>query len=83
MAEPNLSPFFVPPNNETCPVRTLHFVGSFDQKRNLYRFVCEFQPLMTLTSHGIPKRCPLCGRNYPIKAQKPNVRGELDACQQG
>jgi hypothetical protein len=83
MAEPNLSPFFVPASNETCPVRTLHFVGSLDQKRELYRFVCESQPLMTLTSHGLPKRCPLCGQNYPIRSGRRDTRGETNAHQQG
>ncbi len=61
----------------------LHFTARLDEKRGLYRFVCESQPLMTVTSHGIPKRCPLCGQNYPIKGERQNMRGELDARWQG
>lgn len=47
--------------------RALHFSSRFDEKRGLFRFVCDSQPLITLTSHGIPRRCPFCGQNYPIK----------------
>lgn len=63
--------------------RALHFTARLDEKRGLYRFVCDSQPLMTLTSHGIPKRCPLCGQHYPIKDERPKMRGEQDARQQG
>jgi len=44
----------------------LHFVASVRQSRNQYAFVCESQPLLTLTSHELPKRCPLCRQDYPI-----------------
>lgn len=63
--------------------QALHFTARFDEKHGLYRFVCDSQPLMTLTSHGIPKRCPLCGQNYPIKSETPNMRGETNARRQG
>jgi hypothetical protein len=61
----------------------LHFTARVDENRGLYRFVCESQPLMTLTSHGIPKRCPLCGQNYPIRSGRRDTRGETNAHQQG
>lgn len=61
----------------------LHFTARLDVKRGLYRFVCDSQPLLTLTSHGIPRRCPLCGQNYPVKSEMPSMRGEQDARQQG
>jgi hypothetical protein len=44
----------------------LHFVASIRQDRNQYAFVCESQPLLTLNSHGLPKRCPLCSQYDPI-----------------
>ncbi len=63
-------------------LRILHFTAHLDEKRGLYRFVCDSQPLMTLTSHGLPKRCPLCGQHYPIKSEGLSMRGEQDARQQ-
>ena len=59
--------------------RTRHFTARLDEKRELYRFVCESQPLMTLTSHRLPKRCPLCGQNYPIKSEKPLLPSAFEA----
>lgn len=50
-------------------LRALHFTSRLDEKRGLLRFVCDSQPLMTLTSHGVPRRCPFCGQNYPIKCE--------------
>ena len=44
----------------------LHFLARVRENRNQYAFVCESQPLLTLTSHGIPKRCPLCRQENPI-----------------
>lgn len=58
-----------------------HFAERVDEKRRLLRFVCEAQPLITLTSYDLPKRCPLCAQNYPIKIV--GRRGEQDAHQQG
>jgi hypothetical protein len=63
--------------------RTLHSTARVDEKRGLYRFVCESRPRMTLTSYGIPKRCPVCGQNYPIRSERQNTRGETNANQQG
>ncbi len=45
----------------------LHFVERINEKRRLLRFVCEAQPLITLTSYDLPKRCPLCAQPNPIK----------------
>jgi len=47
----------------------LHFVASIRQDRNQYAFVCESQPLLTLNSHGLPKRCPFCRQYDPIGSQ--------------
>ena len=49
----------------------LHFVAGIRQDRNQYAFVCESQPLLTLTltGHGLPKRCPLCRQDDPIGSE--------------
>jgi hypothetical protein len=47
-------------------VRTRHFAERIGGKRRLLRFVCEAQPLITLTIYDLPKRCPLCSQNHPI-----------------
>jgi hypothetical protein len=47
----------------------LHFVASIRQDRNQYAFVCEAQPLPTLTSYGLPKRCPFCKQDNPIGSE--------------
>lgn len=46
----------------------LHFLASVRPNRNQYAFVCESQPLLTLTltGHAIPKRCPFCRQDHPI-----------------
>lgn len=58
-----------------------HFTAQVDERRGLYKFACESQPLMTLTSYGSPRRCPLCGTNYPIGKGK-LTGGETSANQQ-
>ena len=57
----------------------LHFVASVRQDRNLYVFVCESQPLLTLMTHGLPKRCPLCRQGDPIgsEIQSEDNRGKV------
>jgi len=45
--------------------QSFHFIASVPQSRNRYAFVCEAKPLLTLTSHGLPTRCPLCGLENP------------------
>jgi len=47
----------------------LHFVATVRQERNQYVFVCESQPLLTITSYGLPKRCPLCRQDNPIGSE--------------
>jgi hypothetical protein len=68
-------------SNGRSPFRARHFAERIDENRRLLRLVCEAQPLITLTSYDLPKRCPLCGQNYPIKIV--GTRGEQDAHQQG
>jgi len=71
MADQKLSPSLfcakagiAQPNGST---RYLHFVASIRLDRNRYSFVCERQPLMTFGSHGLPRRCPVCGTPNPLK----------------
>jgi hypothetical protein len=61
----------------------LHFIAGVQQSRNRYAFVCESQPLLTLSSHGLPKRCPLCRQDDPIGTERPIMRGEANDYQQG
>jgi len=64
----SLSLFSAKPGIAQTEISTqyLHFVASIRQDRNQYVFVCEGQSLVTLTSHGLPKRCPLCRQDNPI-----------------
>ena len=48
------------PQTKSSP-EYLHFIASVPRGRHRYALVCEFQPLLTVMSHGIPKRCPVCG----------------------
>jgi hypothetical protein len=48
----------------------LHFVAGVRHDRNQYAFVCESQPHLTVNSHGLPKRCPLCRQNDPIGGER-------------
>jgi len=43
-----------------------HFTAQVDEKRGLYKFTCEVQPLATVTNFGSPKKCPFCGQRNPI-----------------
>jgi hypothetical protein len=47
----------------------LHFVAELRRSRNQYAFVCESQPLLTVKSHALPRRCPLCGQDDPIGSE--------------
>jgi hypothetical protein len=47
-------------------IRVRHFAERIGGKSRLLRFVCEAQPLIVLTIHDLPKRCPLCSQNHPI-----------------
>ena len=44
----------------------LHFVTAVDERRQLFSFVCELQPLATIRSYGRPKQCPFCKQENPI-----------------
>jgi hypothetical protein len=46
-----------------------HFLARVKENRNQYAFVCESKPLLTVTSYGLPKRCPLCRQNNPIGSE--------------
>jgi hypothetical protein len=47
----------------------LHFVASIRRDRNRYAFVCESQPVLTITNYGLPKGCPLCRQDNPIGSE--------------
>jgi hypothetical protein len=68
MAKPTLPSFYFPTRIEGESGMTLHFLAAFDAKRGLYRFVCESQPLATVTSVA-PQRCPACGQENPIRVE--------------
>ena len=56
--------------------QALHLVANFNQKRQLYAFFCESQPLLTFWSHGLPVRCPLCRAENPLRgATNDNSQG--------
>jgi hypothetical protein len=48
----------------------LHFIAGVQQSRNRYAFVCEAQPLQTVNSCGLPKRCPFCRQDDPIGGER-------------
>ena len=50
---------------EGC-AQLLHFVTAIDERRHFFSFVCESQPVATVRSHGLPKRCPFCQRQDPV-----------------
>jgi hypothetical protein len=47
------------------PDTTFHlFIGS--NNRGMVFFVCEQAPLLTLKSHDLPARCPICCAQNPL-----------------
>lgn len=68
MANDKLSPslFYAKAGITLGAPRFLHFLASVQENRNLFTFVCESQPLLTLANYGLPKRCPFCGQDNPI-----------------
>jgi len=70
MAVRKLSPLLFPAKTRisACGAAGRHTHSLIDVRtdRNLYFFACESQPLLTITSYGAPKRCPVCRQNYPI-----------------
>jgi len=69
MAEPTLPSFPFRSRIEEQAAKTLHFVAAFDAKRGLYRFVCECQPMATVTSQAL-KRCPFCGQENLVQVEE-------------
>jgi hypothetical protein len=71
MAGPNVtsSLFFPKATISRSRSRYLHILEK-QNARNLYVFLCESQPLITVTSYGLPKRCPICGQNCPIGSEE-------------
>ena len=67
--EPRLCKNFVASEKPEESIETLHFISRFDEKKGLYAFVCEEQPLLTLTSYGLPERCPFCRQGNPIGSE--------------
>ena len=66
MAAQNLPSFPDAPAIRISTSRRLHFRAGFDSRRGLIYMVCESQPLFTVTTLGLPKRCPLCGADTPL-----------------
>ena len=60
----------------TKSVRMRHFTERINDKRRLLRFVCEARPLIVLTIHDVPKRCPVCAQNHPISTGQ--AKGETN-----
>jgi hypothetical protein len=73
MADQKLSPSLFSAKtraSESAPSTPyLHFIAAVRQDRDQNAFVCEGQPLLTVTTFGRPKRCPLCGQDDPIGNQ--------------
>jgi hypothetical protein len=54
----------------------LHFVEVVDERRQLFSFVCELQPLAMVRSYGHPGRCPFCLKENPISAGLSMMKSE-------
>lgn len=78
LATGKLAPYLFSANARTAESEGstpyLHFIASVREERNLYTFACETRPLDSVNSFGIPKRCPLCGQQYPIGSKNCNER---------
>jgi len=44
---------------------TIHLIAGSNH-RGLVFFCCAHEPLLTLKSHGLPARCPICQQSNPI-----------------
>ncbi len=53
----------------------LHFVAGIDERRGLFSFVCELQPLATIRSYGRPKQCPFCKQENPVSISLSMIEG--------
>jgi hypothetical protein len=54
----------------------LHFVEAIDERRGLFSFACESQPLATIRSYGRPKRCPFCQQANPVSTSLSMMKGQ-------
>jgi hypothetical protein len=79
MIDPILPPVPERPSAPKLSAKRSHFATAVDLQRGLFRFVCDGQPLMTLTSYGYPRRCPLCRERNPIGNTKPNGNRDANA----
>ena len=53
---------------KNAPSTSLHlFVGN--SKKGMVLFACEQAPLMTIQSHGLPSRCPICSVQNPLRGE--------------
>lgn len=43
-----------------------HLMVGIDDKRQLFSYVCEVQPMATIRSYGHPARCPFCRCMNPV-----------------
>lgn len=68
------SSLFFPKARISRSNRYLHFLEK-QNVRNLYVFLCESQPLISVTTFGPPKRCPLCSQNYPLGSENQPQEG--------
>jgi hypothetical protein len=90
MAVRNVTPFLFPAKRRASQHGALgehlHSLADVKPQRNLYFFVCESQPLLTITSHGLPKRCHLENADFRIEdirqkaARKPTLRAGARIC---
>lgn len=51
---------------KTSTAKSHHFIVAIDEKRQLFSYVCELQPMATIRSHGHPTRCPCCRHDNPF-----------------
>jgi len=71
MADRKLPSSLFFPQARISPSRSrYHHFFEKQNSRNLLVFTCEAAPTLTVTSHGLPKRCPLCGQHWPIGREK-------------
>jgi len=54
---------------KNAPSTTLHLLVANSEKRGTVFFACEQAPLMTLQSHGLPSRCPVCSNQNPLRGE--------------
>lgn len=54
---------------EHIPNQIFHLVVGNDD-RGMVLFVCEQAPLLTLKSHHLPTRCPICSTKNPLEPNR-------------